>query len=50
MLISNRSPGEGGGRAEKIDTQIRLLNDLGWDVTVAKTKPKTTNTPLGVFR
>ena len=50
MLISNRSPGEVGGRAEKIDTQTRLLNDLGWDVTVAKTEPKITNIPLAVFR
>ena len=50
MLISNRSPGEEGGRAEKIDTQISLLNDLGWDVTVANIEPKITNIPLAIFR
>lgn len=50
MLISNRSPDEAGGRAEKIDTQIRLLNNLGWDVTVVKTESKVTNVPLAVFK
>lgn len=50
MLISNRSPIEEGGRAEKIDAQIRLLNDQGWDVTVAETKTSVTNIPLAVFR
>lgn len=35
LLISNRRPTDSGGRAEKIATRKRLLENHGWDVVVA---------------
>jgi len=34
LLISNTRPDDAGGRAEKIDTRQRLLEERGWEVVV----------------
>jgi glycosyltransferase involved in cell wall biosynthesis len=34
LLVTNRLPEEGGGRAEKIATRSRLLEEHGWEVVI----------------
>lgn len=34
LLVTNRRPDEGGGRAEKIATRVRLLERHGWKVVI----------------
>ena len=35
LLISNKRPEDPGGRAEKIDTRQRMLEERGWEVVVS---------------
>lgn len=51
LLISNRLPTDSGGRAEKIATRKRLLEDHGWNVTVAHApEPYTLGAPAALRR
>lgn len=34
LLVTNRRPDDPGGRAEKINTRVRLLSELGWQTVV----------------
>lgn len=51
LLISNRRPTDSGGRAEKIATRRRLLENHGWDVVIAHaSEPYMTGFPQAIVR
>lgn len=54
LLVTNRRPGDPGGRAEKVATRVRLLSELGWKVVIGHVpEPYVTGFPrrlLSVLR
>lgn len=50
LLVTNRRPDDPGGRAEKVDTRVRLLRERGWEVVIGHVpEPYVTGFPRRLY-